>query len=199
MEIVQILINAYVVLDGQETIVNFQYVMESIPPIYLSATREEFVLLLIIVLAIQIMKVLIVSTPFVMEFPTENPPFVHLMEIVFLQMYATVQLFTVEIIVNIQFVMVLFPMKRRVAPTLQEVLVCPQIIVHVPLDTLEQHVNTIYVLDLIQANLMFVLLMEIVHNQINANVMFITLVLIVNILIFMNLFLLCVVSIVPLT
>jgi hypothetical protein len=59
MEIVQILINAYVVLDGQETIVNFQYVMESIPPIYLSATREEFVLLLIIVLAIQIMKVFI--------------------------------------------------------------------------------------------------------------------------------------------
>jgi hypothetical protein len=121
------------------------------------------------------------------------------MEIVFLQMYATVQLFTVEIIVNIQFVMVLFPMKRRVAPTLQEVLVFPQIIVHVPLDTLEQHVNTIYALDLIQANLMFVLLMEIVHNQINANVMFITLVPIVNILIFMNLFLLCVEPIVPLT
>jgi hypothetical protein len=145
------------------------------------------------------MMVLIVNTPFVMEFPTDNPLFVLLMEIALHQILVHVPLGTMETIVNIQYVLEFFPMKPTVVPTLLEVLVCHQIIVHVPLDTLDHNVKIIFVLVQIQVNLKFALLMEIVLLQINANVKFITMVSTVNIQISMNLLLPCAALIAPST
>jgi hypothetical protein len=90
MEIAQILTFVLVLLDGQEIIVNLQFVMESPPLILPFVFREEIVLNQITAHAIHSMTDPIVNTPIAMVFQINLHLFVQLMETVFLQTIAIV-------------------------------------------------------------------------------------------------------------
>jgi hypothetical protein len=174
--------------DGQETIVNSQFVMELTPQIHLFVSQEETVLNQTTAHAIHSTMDPIVNTLFAMEFQINLDQFAQVMEIVFLQTIAIVLPVTMEIIVNFLFVTEFLPMKALLAQVTSEDLVYHQIIALAKLVSVDHNAKITFVTELTQQTQEFAQETEIVPHQtivsVNLHIMEIS----VNFLIFMTLF-----------